>query len=55
VSVEDANPTLPEPGEPVDLGAEGGRGLRIVAALAQRWGVDTTGTGKVIWFELDLP
>lgn len=33
---------------------EHGRGLRIVAALTDRWGVDpvATGTGKTIWFSL---
>jgi anti-sigma regulatory factor (Ser/Thr protein kinase) len=31
---------------------EGGRGLHIVDALAQRWGVDTDHREKVVWFEL---
>lgn len=34
--------------------AESGRGLRIVAAVADRWGVEATGEGKAVWFELDL-
>lgn len=29
--------------------AEGGRGLQIVEALAENWGVDRAGTGKVVW------
>ena len=29
--------------------AAGGRGLLIVDALADRWGVDESGTGKVVW------
>ncbi len=29
-----------------------GRGLMIVDALADRWGVDTDETGKTVWFEL---
>ncbi|AXI78346.1 ATP-binding protein [Peterkaempfera bronchialis] len=33
--------------------AEGGRGLEIVGALADRWGADQGGPGKVIWAELD--
>ena len=30
-----------------------GRGLRIVEALADRWGVDEHPAGKTIWFELE--
>ncbi|MBO8191713.1 sodium/proline symporter PutP [Streptomyces oryzae] len=34
---------------------EGGRGLLLVAQLAQRWGTRHTATGKVIWTEQVLP
>ncbi|MFC5908174.1 ATP-binding SpoIIE family protein phosphatase, partial [Streptacidiphilus monticola] len=34
---------------------EGGRGLFLVAQLAQRWGTRYTPTGKVIWCEQPLP
>ncbi|MFC6593987.1 SpoIIE family protein phosphatase [Kitasatospora paranensis] len=34
---------------------EGGRGMHLVNELAHRWGVRTTGDGKVVWFELELP
>ncbi|WP_066975370.1 SpoIIE family protein phosphatase [Streptomyces sp. NRRL F-4489] len=34
---------------------EGGRGLFLVAHLAQRWGTRYTGRGKIIWAELALP
>ncbi|WP_406437707.1 SpoIIE family protein phosphatase [Streptomyces sp. NBC_00631] len=34
---------------------EGGRGLQLVAALAQRWGARYTATGKCIWTEQPLP
>ncbi|MGA4846357.1 SpoIIE family protein phosphatase [Streptomyces sp. G5(2025)] len=34
---------------------EGGRGLQLCAALANRWGVDYTPTHKLVWFQLDLP
>lgn len=30
-----------------------GRGIHIVKALADRWGVDETAAGKTVWFELD--
>jgi len=30
-----------------------GRGLVIVESLADRWGVGSDGTGKVVWFEID--
>ncbi|MCP9946995.1 SpoIIE family protein phosphatase [Streptomyces somaliensis] len=34
---------------------EGGRGLFLVAQLAERWGTRYTGRGKVIWAEQPLP
>jgi anti-sigma regulatory factor (Ser/Thr protein kinase) len=34
-----------------DLGATSGRGLRIVDALAERWGVQN-GDGSRVWFEI---
>jgi two-component sensor histidine kinase len=39
------------------VGAEAvdGRGLRIVVALAQRWGVDRDGLGQSVWAELSSP
>ncbi|MEX1005579.1 MAG: ATP-binding protein [Acidimicrobiia bacterium] len=30
-----------------------GRGLHIVEALADRWGVDADDDGKTVWFEMD--
>jgi anti-sigma regulatory factor (Ser/Thr protein kinase) len=30
-----------------------GRGLHIVEALADRWGVETENGGKTVWFEMD--
>ncbi|MFI6000508.1 ATP-binding protein [Streptomyces sp. NPDC051366] len=35
-----------------DVGAEGGRGLLLVAGLAERWGVGPRRPGKVVWCEL---
>ncbi|MFI6700403.1 ATP-binding protein [Streptomyces sp. NPDC050509] len=34
---------------------EGGRGLRLVACSARRWGTRRGKTGKTVWFELSLP
>ena len=34
------------------MGAETGRGLRIVDALAARWGVEPAVDGKTVWFEV---
>ena len=38
---------------PLNPTAINGRGLRIVAALADRWGTARSGDGKLVWFELD--
>ncbi|HYZ01628.1 MAG TPA: ATP-binding protein [Candidatus Binatia bacterium] len=37
-----------------DVRAESGRGLRLVQALASRWGVREDPRGRTIWFELDV-
>ena len=34
-----------------DQGSSSGRGLQIVDSLASRWGVESQGTGKLVWFE----
>ena len=34
---------------------EGGRGLMLVAQLAERWGTRHTRTGKTIWAQQPLP
>ncbi|WSI40538.1 ATP-binding protein [Streptomyces sp. NBC_01340] len=55
VWVTDANDTLPETrnGSPDD---ESGRGLALVATLADNWGATPRegGIGKTVWFELRL-
>ncbi|MGH3417574.1 MAG: ATP-binding protein, partial [Actinocrinis sp.] len=33
---------------------DGGRGLRLVKELSNRWGTRRTTTGKTVWFELRL-
>jgi anti-sigma regulatory factor (Ser/Thr protein kinase) len=45
----DHTPPVPRPYSPM---SPGGRGLRIVDALAERWGVEPTAGGKYVWFEL---
>ncbi|MET9734714.1 ATP-binding protein [Streptomyces sp. NPDC006458] len=56
VTVTDAGDTLPTPAtaSPDD---ESGRGLALVAALADDWGSDRRkyGVGKEVWFELLCP
>lgn len=54
VTLADPSPTLPLP-RTVDGAAESGRGLSIVAALADDWGTDPPdpgGVGKKVWFSL---
>ncbi|MFC5674724.1 SpoIIE family protein phosphatase [Streptomyces incanus] len=34
---------------------EGGRGLQLCAALANRWGVEYAPAHKTVWFQLDVP
>lgn len=52
VSVRDEAPGFPSPQEP-PAEAPHGRGLRIVDALADAWGVEVQGDrpGKTVWFE----
>ncbi|MCP3821201.1 ATP-binding protein [Streptomyces sp. A3M-1-3] len=52
VEVADGCPRLPRPAGGDDL-AEGGRGLLLVDAVTDDWGVETRpdGGGKTVWFE----
>jgi anti-sigma regulatory factor (Ser/Thr protein kinase) len=51
VEVLDPGPGfLPDPRRPGEL-AESGWGLHFVSRIADRWGAETDGTGRV-WFEL---
>ncbi|MFE3249214.1 ATP-binding protein [Streptomyces sp. NPDC059209] len=55
VEVWDGVPGVPEV-KPLEVDAEGGRGLRLVEALTTRWGVYRPRSGgKVVWAELPLP
>ncbi|WP_406725193.1 SpoIIE family protein phosphatase [Streptomyces sp. GD-15H] len=49
---------VPLQGSAVAMGSpdrEGGRGLQLCAALANRWGVEYSPTYKTVWFQLDIP
>jgi len=55
VSVHDHDPRLPVAGDISDVAATAtcGRGLAMVAAVSESWGVRPEGeTGKVVWFKL---
>ncbi len=45
----DGEPRLPEPGGAAD--EESGRGLLLVSALADKWGVGERVPGKIVWCE----
>jgi len=51
VEVADRSPFRPVP-KRYRTDAATGRGLRLLAALADRWGVRRSPEGKVVWFEL---
>ena len=57
IEVADTNPAIPRPLD-LDAHRSGGRGMQIVAAMAQRWGsraaVWAGHTGKVVWAELKI-
>jgi hypothetical protein len=54
VEVHDHSRSFPQLQRP-DLRRAGGRGLLLVAAIAQSWGSRPTETGKVVWAQVDLP
>ncbi len=51
--VADASPALPQV-QHMPEEEECGRGLLLVEALSRDWGVERTGAGKAVWFELDV-
>ncbi len=56
VEVHDGASDPPVLATQTDVGAltsESGRGLFLVASLADRWGWDGHSSGKAVWFELD--
>lgn len=52
VEVRDFAPEPPDPYVPVSDDGTHGRGLLLVQALADAWGVRAQGVGKTVWFEL---
>ncbi|MET8249472.1 ATP-binding protein [Streptomyces sp. NPDC005202] len=54
IAVTDANEALPQPRRPSPDDESGGRGLTLVAALADEWGAEprACGIGKTVWFLL---
>ena len=53
VEVRDFVPGLERPHVPPADDGTNGRGLVLVQALADSWGVEEHGVGKVVWFELN--
>lgn len=51
IEVSDASPVPPRLHHFTAESATG-RGLRLLDQLALRWGTDSSGTGKVVWFEV---
>jgi len=51
ISVFDGSASVPSVKHPTPT-AISGRGLRLVAAIARRWGTDRDGRGKLVWAEL---
>jgi hypothetical protein len=51
VSVRDLDPRMPQPAAADPL-ATCGRGLSLIAALSESWGMRPDGAGKVVWFTL---
>ncbi|MFD5079632.1 ATP-binding protein [Streptomyces sp. NPDC058371] len=56
VTVTDPSPEVPHRRH-ASVDCEDGRGLRLVDAVADRWGATTEpdGSGKTVWLELDAP
>jgi anti-sigma regulatory factor (Ser/Thr protein kinase) len=52
VGVDDLDDTLPAPTTQAVPESTGGRGLAMVEAAADRWGVAYTRGGKSAWFEI---
>lgn len=53
VSLSDSSPIAPSPRHAARAD-EGGRGMAIIDALSDGWGVEGHAGGKRVWFEVDL-
>jgi anti-sigma regulatory factor (Ser/Thr protein kinase) len=54
VDVRDQSSAMPTPADASSI-APSGRGLLLVQALADRWGAETDGAGKIVWAEIAVP
>jgi anti-sigma regulatory factor (Ser/Thr protein kinase) len=52
VEFADGSEIVPEPPLSLDPYSATGRGLKIVAAVTDAWGVEDVPGGKVVWFEI---
>ncbi|WP_326610985.1 ATP-binding protein [Streptomyces scopuliridis] len=52
IEVHDSGPGVPQIVDSAD--GEGGRGLLLVAAFADKWGVGERNPGKVVWCEFEV-
>ena len=53
IEVHDADPRWPRPRTPAGFD-ESGFGFILVDAMARKWGVRDTATGKAVWADLDI-
>jgi anti-sigma regulatory factor (Ser/Thr protein kinase) len=54
IEVHDSGPGWPQVPEKDNELEAGGRGLRLVAELADKWGAGRRDPGKIVWVEFDL-
>ena len=52
IAVADRSHVVPVAGPPPGADEERGRGLLLIAAVAERWGTTLTAGGKEVWVEL---
>lgn len=53
IEVRDRSADQPAPRE-AGAGSESGRGMHLVGALSENWGVESIGGGKQVWCELGV-